>query len=153
MNRRDQVYKDTFKHYKFYLSFENTRCEEYITEKFFSAMRTKEVIPVALGGASVNDYVNSAPPHSYIHVDEYPSVKSLAQKLEYLSKNETAYKEYFWWTEYYRVTSVWDHFRSAQCDLCQKLNQVNQGKLNLLSGNLFKDLISETTCNYNTTYH
>ena len=116
-------------------------------------MRTKEVIPVALGGVSVNDYINSAPPHSYIHVDEYPSVKSLAQKLEYLSKNETAYKEYFWWTEYYRVTSVWDHFRSAQCDLCQKLNQVNQGKLNLLSGNLFKDLISETTCNYNTTYH
>ena len=152
MHRRDQIYKETLKPYKFYLSFENTRCEEYITEKFFTAIGTEEVIPIALGGTSIKDYITAAPPHSFIHVDEHPSIKSLAEKLEYLSKNETAYKEYFWWTEYYKVTSVWDHYRSAQCDLCEKLNLLRQGKLNLSRKSLFKDLNSNNTCNYNTTY-
>ena len=152
MHRRELIYKETLKSYKFYLSFENTKCEEYITEKFFTALSTEESIPIALGGASIQDYINAAPPHSYIHVDEHTSVRSLAKKLEYLSENETAYKEYFWWTKYYRVTGVWDHYRSAQCDLCEKSNLAKQGKLQLSPINLFRDLDSENTCNYNTTY-
>ena len=99
------MYKEMLRPYKFYLSFENAKCKDYITEKFFAALRTEEVIPVALGGASINDYVTSAPPHSYIHIGEYSSVSELAQKLEKFSQNYTAYKEYLWWTKYYRVTS------------------------------------------------
>ena len=152
MHRRDKIYKETLKPYKFYLSFENTKCQEYITEKFFTAVGTAEVIPIALGGTSIEEYNNVAPPHSFIHVNQFPSIKSLAKHLEYLSQNETAYKEYFWWTEYYKVTSVWDHYRSTQCDICKNINLSRHGKLKFNSDNLFEYLSSNDTCNYNSTY-
>ena len=146
------MYKDNLHNYKFYLSFEHAKCEEYISEKFFNVLRSGEAIPVVMGGTSLEDYSNVAPPHSYIHVNEFDSIKDLAERLEYLNENETAYKEYFWWKEHYKVTSVWDHYRSAQCDLCEKLNLVRQGKIELTKKDLFEDLKSEHTCNYNTTY-
>ena len=145
------MYKESLKPYKFYLSFENANCKDYITEKFFTALRTEEVIPIALGGVSLEDYAASAPPHSYIHVNEYPSVEALAEKLEYLSSNDTAYKEYFWWTEHYRVSSLWDHYVSAQCDLCEKMNLARKKLVSLQPTNLYEFLSSEKTCNYNTT--
>ena len=145
------MYKNTLNPYKFYLSFENSNCKDYITEKFFTALRAEEAIPVALGGASIDDYAKSAPPHSYIHIDEYPSVLALAQKLEYLSQNETAYKEYFWWTEHYRVSSLWEHYVSAQCDLCEKMNLVRKKKVSLPPTNLYEFLGAEKTCHYDTT--
>ena len=152
LRRREQVYKDNLRKYKFYLSFEHAKCEEYISEKFFNVLRSGEAIPVALGGTSMKDYNSIAPPHSYIHVNEFSSIKDLAKKLEYLESNDTAYNEYFWWTEHYKVTSVWDHYRSAQCDLCEKLNLAKHGKLSLSKKGLFNDLSYKTTCNYNTTY-
>ena len=36
----EAAYKMLAKQYKFYLSFENSICSEYITEKFFVSMRT-----------------------------------------------------------------------------------------------------------------
>ena len=35
--------------FKFYLSFENALCEEYITEKFFRPLTKQNVIPVVMG--------------------------------------------------------------------------------------------------------
>ena len=142
------MYKKILREYKFYLSFENANCKDYVSEKFFSALRTEEAIPVALGGASLQDYALAAPPHSFIHVDEYQSVLSLAKKLDYLSQNETAYKEYFWWTEHYRVTSLWEHYVSAQCDLCEKMNLTRKKKISLPPTNLYEFLSAEKTCHY-----
>ena len=48
--------------YKFYLSFENSICKGYITEKFFNAM-DQNVLTVAYGGG---DYDAVAPPHSFV---------------------------------------------------------------------------------------
>ena len=152
LHRREQIYKKNLQKYKFYLSIEHTKCEEYISEKFFNVLRSSEAIPIVLGGTSIKDYTNIAPPHSYINVHDFASIKDLAEKLEYLNKNDTAYKEYFWWTEHYKVTSVWDHYRSAQCDLCEKLNLAKQGLITLPKEGLFEDLKSRYTCNYNTTY-
>ena len=148
---REKMYKEFLKPYKFYLSFENANCLDYITEKFFTALRTEEVIPIALGGKSVYDYATSAPPHSYIHVNEYPSVKALANTLEYLSQNQTAYKEYFWWTEYYKVSGTWDHYISSQCDLCEKMNLAHQKRLKLKQTNLFDFLSAKKNCHYDTS--
>ena len=146
------MYKGKLKDYKFYLSFENAKCEEYISEKFFNVLRSTEAIPVVLGGTSSKDYSNTAPPHSYIHVNDFSTIKELAAELEYLNRNETAYNEYFWWTEHYKVSSVWDNYRSAQCDLCEKLNLAKKGKINFSKKGLFDDLSNGLTCNYNNTY-
>ena len=51
---RDQenyCWQQVDKDYKFYLSFENSICTDYVTEKFFNAMK-RTVIPVVLGGAN-----------------------------------------------------------------------------------------------------
>ena len=44
-NSREQMYVDQLREYKFYLAFENNYCEDYHTEKIFSALKTEDVIP------------------------------------------------------------------------------------------------------------
>ena len=41
-------YFSTIDWYKFYLSFENSLCDDYITEKFFNILK-HNTVPVALG--------------------------------------------------------------------------------------------------------
>ncbi|BFZ05173.1 hypothetical protein BsWGS_08211 [Bradybaena similaris] len=82
--------------YKFYLSFENSNCRDYITEKFFINGLKHDVIPIVMGAAP-EDYERAAPPHSYIHVDDFESPKELADYLHKLDKNDDLYNEYFQW--------------------------------------------------------
>ena len=44
-----------------------------------------------------------APPHSFIHVDDFEDAGQLADYLVYLTGNSTAFAEYFWWQKLYRV--------------------------------------------------
>ena len=55
-----------------------------------------DVLPVALG-ARPEDYEALAPPHSYIHVDDFESPRHLAEYLHKLDKNDDLYNEYFRW--------------------------------------------------------
>lgn len=48
-------------------------------------------------GGRPEDYARAAPPHSYIHVDDFASPKELARYLEVLDSNDTLYNEYFAW--------------------------------------------------------
>jgi alpha-1,3-fucosyltransferase len=106
--------------YKFYLSFENALCEDYVTEKLFGAMNSF-VIPVVFNGA-VN-MSHFLPPKSYINANDFSSVDQLGLFLRSLMRNETEYLSYFWWRQHYRVeTKVNAH---AFCDLCKKLNENN----------------------------
>ena len=58
------------------------------------------VVPVVMGGA---DYIKLAIPGSYINVMDFKTVKQLAEYLQYLDKNNTAYNEYFTWRLKYKV--------------------------------------------------
>uniref|UniRef100_A0A2P2I9W7 Fucosyltransferase n=1 Tax=Hirondellea gigas TaxID=1518452 RepID=A0A2P2I9W7_9CRUS len=116
--------------YKFYLAFENALCTEYVTEKFFGAARF-DMVPVVYGFA---DYSAVAPPHSYINVLDFPSVKHLADYLLYLDRNHTAYNQYFRWKVeyeslmYYRALKPHDYNNISWCQLCEKLHTDNQTK-------------------------
>ena len=59
------------------------------------------MLPVVMGGLSKQDYEKIAPPHSFIHVDDFSSPKHLMQFLEELSKDPKEYNTYFWWKSYY----------------------------------------------------
>jgi alpha-1,3-fucosyltransferase len=105
--------------YKFYLSFENSICTDYVTEKFFEIMN-RDMVPVVYGGAN---YSQIAPLHSYINAFDFTPEK-LAQYLKKLDENDSLYNEYFWWKDHYRVEAGIDQRAShGFCDLCKKLHQ------------------------------
>jgi alpha-1,3-fucosyltransferase len=101
--------------YKFYLSFENSFCDDYVTEKFFKVLNY-DMIPIVLGGGN---YSKFAPAKSFIDAKDFKSIADLAEHIKYLDKNETAYSEYFEWKTHFRVVS--DYSR-VFCQLCQALN-------------------------------
>ena len=106
--------------YKFYLSFENSICKDYVTEKFFNAMKYN-LIPIVLGGA---DYNEISPFHSVIQVaKDYEDPLRLANLIQDLDADDEKYAEYFWWKEYYEVRMGPQHRAQAFCALCQRLNE------------------------------
>ena len=101
--------------YKFYLSFENAICTDYVTEKVWNIL-TLNIIPVVLGGA---DYKKLLPPKSYIDIKDFSSVKALADYLLMLSKNDVMYREYFSWKSTYEVRLD----TNLLCQVCAFLNR------------------------------
>ena len=102
---------------QFYLAFENSNCQDYITEKFFVNGLGHSVLPVVMGGRP-EDYRRSAPSHSYIHVvgavqcslmnqlkvgstpgaqDDFASPRELAEFLKELDQDDAKYNKYFEW--------------------------------------------------------
>ena len=78
--------------YKFYLSFENSNCRDYITEKFFSNALQHNIVPVVMG-ATLEDYQAVAPHGSFIHVDQFGSTTELATYLHRLNENDELYNK------------------------------------------------------------
>ncbi len=48
-------------------------------------------------GANPDSYRRSSPPHSYIHVNDFESPKTLAKYLHFLDSNDYFYNRYFDW--------------------------------------------------------
>lgn len=103
------------KKYKFYLSFENSYCKDYTTEKLFKVLQ-KNVIPIVYGGG---DYNKIAPPHSVINVENFQTIAGLAEYLKYLEKDPDSYLQYFQWKKKYVVET---HNARTICKLCEMLN-------------------------------
>ncbi|CAF0874778.1 unnamed protein product [Brachionus calyciflorus] len=107
------------KSHKFYLSFENSICDGYISEKFFFILKY-DIIPVVLGGGNHSFFI---PKSGFINVLDYKSPKNLADYLIYLDSNKTAYNSYFKWKKYVKFKDqlVFSNF----CDMCIQLNLEN----------------------------
>ncbi len=105
--------------HKFYLSFENALCPDYVTEKFFKVLH-HDLVPIVFGGA---DYSALAPPHSYIDALGFDSIKTMAEYLREVHVDDAKYAEYFWWRDFYEVRSSKADGAQAYCDLCAKLHQ------------------------------
>ena len=83
---------------------------------FYMLLFRNDVIPVVMG-ARKEDYLAVAPPHSFIHVEDFSSPKELARYLHTLDKNQTLYEEYFRWKNsgHFIDTKFW-------CRLCSFLH-------------------------------
>ena len=68
-----------------------------------------------LGGA---DYSEIAPPKSYINVEDFSTPSQLADYLQYLVKNQTAYEDYFQWKKYFKVYGTMSDQNRAMCQVC-----------------------------------
>ena len=69
------------KTYPFYFSFENSLCEDYVTERFFDALRGG-MIPVVYNWANMSKI---APEHSYIDVKDFSTISGDFQLFNLLS--------------------------------------------------------------------
>jgi hypothetical protein len=103
--------------YKFYISFENSDCKEYMTEKYYRTLG-QPIIPIVMG---LGDYAKDGPPNSSINVNDFTSVKALADYIKLLDRDQDAYLSYFKWKENFVA-----YKRLPYCELCAKLNDPNE---------------------------
>ncbi|OXA54272.1 Alpha-(1,3)-fucosyltransferase C, partial [Folsomia candida] len=100
--------------YKFYLSFENSLCQDYVTEKFYNAVK-HDIVPVVYSGG---DMKSLAPRGSYIDVRDFNGSRHLAEYLIELDKKEEEYEKYF---EFKRNHEIIDKDEESWCRLCEKV--------------------------------
>ncbi|XP_053616797.1 alpha-(1,3)-fucosyltransferase C-like [Plodia interpunctella] len=101
--------------YYFYLSFENSICEDYVTEKVLHAFLHYSV-PIVYGGANYSRFL---PPGSYINAyDESP--ERVADLVYEAVKNRKVYENYFRWHNNY-VYKPTDDIGDV-CTLCEMMN-------------------------------
>lgn len=75
--------------YKFNIAFENSKVNDYITEKIFDALAAN-TIPIYWGDKSIKEHVN---PKSFINIDDYNSIEEAIEFIKYLDNNEDLYNE------------------------------------------------------------
>ena len=126
--------------YKFYIAFENSDCDDYVTEKFWDSL-SKGMIPI-VRGQRVN-YQRIAPPNSFVDADIFDSPEQLAKYLKEVSSNVDLLKKYHNWREEYAAEF---HMLSADpnwyCNLCEKVHTSPAKTINV-----YKHFSEDTRCN------
>ena len=120
---RQQCFDMLRNKYKFYLSFEESSCHQYITDRFWHVALQHDVIPIVMG-APRSDYELVAPPQSFIHVNDFDSPGSLANYLRELDTNGDMYQAYFRWKSkgYVKRAKPMKHDHKFWCQLCSNLH-------------------------------
>lgn len=120
------------KDYKFYLSFENSICNNYTTEKLYSLYREHaHIIPVINGPQDAGTYL---PKGTYINSLDFNSPKEMAEKLKQIGSNETEYIRYLQEKDKYVMKYsiselIVRGIHKFQCDMCNYLSELNNGSL------------------------
>ena len=109
---------DLVKEYKFFLSFENSLCPDYVTEKVFKYFGFS-MIQVVRGGV---DYDRLLPNVTFINTAKFPDVKTLTQYLSDVGSNKERYVSYLRKKDAYKAETEDFTYKNAMCDLCRKLN-------------------------------
>lgn len=115
---------DKLNDYLFYLAFENSNCDDYLTEKLWWNAYHKNAIPIIMGPTREN-LEKLLPYQSYISVDEFATPRDLAAYLLYLNNTPSELAIYFTWKLKYDISNEHGYFKSKSyhyCRVCEALN-------------------------------
>ncbi|XP_053607868.1 alpha-(1,3)-fucosyltransferase C-like [Plodia interpunctella] len=120
--------------YYFYLSFENSFNEDYVTEKLLHALKNN-AIPIVYGKAN---YTRFMPDGIYINAMELRP-KELAKKMDELIRDHKKYANYFKWQNHYSYHSRNESAETDDfCAFCKLLNDEEKFKKKSVIGNFRK---------------
>ncbi|CAL1530045.1 unnamed protein product [Lymnaea stagnalis] len=101
--------------YKFYIAFENSICDDYMSEKLFKLfVPNNHIIPVVRGGADVDTLL---PNNTFVNADWFKTAKDLALFLKSLSTDMDAYSRYLQAKDVYTSETR----EKILCTLCETL--------------------------------
>ena len=134
--------EDKQKQYKFFLALENSFCEDYHTEKLYWQGYTKELIPITFFDY---DELKNKPflvpaPKSFINIFDFPNMEALADHLNYLSNNDTAYNEYHAWRNDFTVRGM------DRCSLCEEAHKIDVKEKRGLPTIKIEEVWNQTKC-------
>ena len=115
---RQSIIRDYF----FYLSFENTFCKDYVTEKVFSWFN-EDIITVVRGEETNRNYL---PKGTYIDTWDFKNPVQLSEFLNILSRDEKRYTAYLKRKDYFRAQKKGRTEQNAYCELCKRLNNLDK---------------------------
>ena len=105
--------------YLFHLAFENSKEDDYITEKLWGTLQAG-TLPIYYGAPNVKEH---APPNSIISWHDFPSTEELAEYMNKVAANKTLYDSYHEWrskplAESFRRKFDFTHTHSV-CRMCR----------------------------------
>jgi hypothetical protein len=105
------------KKYKFYLSFENSLCKDYITDNFFDTLK-HDIVPV-VRGAPTKSYERYVPRSAFINANDFGTPAALGEYLLNVAREKSFYNPFFFWKRFL-------HFIKPPmvllCEMCLRLN-------------------------------
>ncbi|VDM84947.1 unnamed protein product, partial [Strongylus vulgaris] len=102
--------------HRFYISFENSICNDYITEKYFLRL-SQLLVPVVLKRKILEDL--GLPSDTFIALDDFGSIRELGKYLNKLRVHDKLYARYFNWTKTLAKPLI---YRSdALCKICEDI--------------------------------
>ncbi|XP_072931751.1 alpha-(1,3)-fucosyltransferase 10 isoform X1 [Epargyreus clarus] len=136
----DEAFLKFIARYKFVIAIENGVCYDYVTEKFWRAIKVGTV-PIYFGSPSIRDWFPNK--KSAILLEDYPTPKLMADHLKMLLNNDTLYEEY---VEHKTKGVITNHritdeltardyqvdplkgVETFECFICEKLHSIREGK-------------------------
>ncbi|XP_052225591.1 3-galactosyl-N-acetylglucosaminide 4-alpha-L-fucosyltransferase FUT3-like isoform X1 [Dreissena polymorpha] len=107
---------------KFYLAFENSFCEDYVTEKFFERFNSDTIV-VVRGGINYTKYF---PPGTFVNAADFGNAKKLAEFLIRFGNDKDKYTAMLRRKDMYVSTQPQLEYCKSYCKLCEMLNNVDK---------------------------
>ncbi|KAM9976830.1 hypothetical protein ACTFIR_010676 [Dictyostelium discoideum] len=117
--------------YNFVISIENSRCDDYVTEKLWEAL-SYGTIPIYLGAPNIRDWLPH--PDAIIHIADFPSVFDLVQYIDQVSKNETLRLKHLQWISkpypdsFKKLLNESNENLDLFCNMCKRVVEISKNE-------------------------